>query len=120
MCVTHSGYITLLTSLTSPTSKFLVSGPAPLPSAAGPLTGVHGVEIVPAVNTLPPEKKKKTGIMFKYKLFTQKRNNKFIIKNQIVILILSSSFDAIYTKVDDFCITLTSLQYFFHNNKLTG
>lgn len=55
---TNLRYITLLTSLTSPTSKFLVSGPAPLPSAAGPLTGVHGVEIVPAVNTLPPKKRK--------------------------------------------------------------
>lgn len=48
----------ILTSLTSPTSKFFVSGPGPLLSACGPVTGVHGVEIVPAVTTLPADKTK--------------------------------------------------------------
>jgi hypothetical protein len=47
------GDVDTLTSLTSPTSKFFVSGPAPLESAGGPVTGVHGEEMVPAETTLP-------------------------------------------------------------------
>lgn len=47
----------LLTSLMSPTSRFFVSGPGPLLSAGGPVTGVHGDEMVPGVTTLPAKKK---------------------------------------------------------------
>lgn len=43
----------LLTSLTSPTSKFFVSGPGPFVSACGPVTGVHGDVMVLDETTLP-------------------------------------------------------------------
>lgn len=45
-----------LTSLTSPTSKFFESEPGPFVSAGGPVTGVHGDEMVLAVTTLPETK----------------------------------------------------------------
>lgn len=44
-----------LTSLMSPTSRFLVSEPVPLASGGGPeLAGVHGEEMVSAAATALP------------------------------------------------------------------
>lgn len=51
--------VKILTSLMSPTSRFLVSDPDPLVSAGGPaLTGVHGEEMVPVANVTTCKRRK--------------------------------------------------------------